>query len=98
MKNVLDGYITEDELAIQLGRHVRSLKRWRSEGLGPPATIFGRSIYFRAEAVRDWLHRKTHAAREIIAHKDSFSQGDECPLTRNAPCRGASAFQSRHKT
>jgi excisionase family DNA binding protein len=54
-ENILSDYVTEKELARQLGRDVFTLKRWRREGRGPAVTTIGRSIYFRAEAVREWL-------------------------------------------
>ncbi len=57
-RKLLEGYFTETELADQLGVCRRTIQRWRSEnGVGPPTTRIGRGLYFRAEAVREWLLR-----------------------------------------
>jgi predicted DNA-binding transcriptional regulator AlpA len=53
---VLAGYISEQQLADQLGVHWRTIYRWRQLGIGPPVTQIGpKKIAYRADAVRDWL-------------------------------------------
>ena len=52
---VLDEYFTEAELATQLKRDVRSLRRWDQMRVGPPRTLLGRTVLYRKESVRDWL-------------------------------------------
>jgi hypothetical protein len=53
--NILEGYITREELAEMLGRDVRTIERWEHERLGPPRTKVGSLIRYRVEAVRQWL-------------------------------------------
>jgi hypothetical protein len=52
---LLDGYLTEEEVAQQLGRTVRALMHWRRHGKGPPYVKMGYTVLYRAEAVRRWL-------------------------------------------
>jgi hypothetical protein len=52
---VLEGYMTEAQLAEQLGRSVRTLARWRSLDEGPPVTRIGREILYRKSSVAAWL-------------------------------------------
>jgi hypothetical protein len=54
---LLAGYLTEQELAAQLGVTVRTLQRWRSHRIGPPPTtdIPGRSVLYRCDGFAEWL-------------------------------------------
>jgi hypothetical protein len=52
---VLGEYMTEDQLAEEIGRGVRTLARWRQLGEGPPITKIGRQIYYRKTSVAAWL-------------------------------------------
>jgi hypothetical protein len=58
---VLDGLLSEDETARELGRCRRTLKRWRDLREGPPFIRVGRQILYRREAVRDWLISREQA-------------------------------------
>ena len=60
--SVLDGYITEAELARQLHRSVRTLQRLAARRLGPPRTKIGRLIFYNIEHVRDWISQQEHRA------------------------------------
>lgn len=53
--HVLDGYITEEELARQWGVSVRTCQRSRALRRGPPYLVLGRQVYYRVEAVLRWL-------------------------------------------
>lgn len=53
--SVLDGYITEAELADQLNCSVRTVQRLAEKGEGPPRTRIGRHIYYHYGHVREWL-------------------------------------------
>ena len=54
----IPGYIPEAEMAEQLGLAVRTLRKWRQQGLGPAYTKFGKSVHYR-DASRDaWLRRQ----------------------------------------
>lgn len=52
---ILDGYVTREELASSLRKHVRTIDRWDQERIGPPKTMMGKTILYRVSSVRDWL-------------------------------------------
>ena len=62
---LLDGLLPEDQTARELGRCPRTLKRWRNLREGPPFIRIGRQIFYRREAVRDWLLSREHAAQPL---------------------------------
>lgn len=51
----LQDLITEPDLAAQRGVSVRTLQRERALRIGPPFIKLGRKIFYRPEAVADWL-------------------------------------------
>jgi hypothetical protein len=57
-KSVLDGYLTKGEFATQLRVSARTLDRWETHRTGPPRTIVGKTVYYRVDAVRDWLKER----------------------------------------
>jgi hypothetical protein len=69
-RRILGDFLTEKELAIEIGRSVRHIKRWRTQGLGPPFCRIGRTPVYRVEAVRDWIrsHEK-QMPREAVRGK-----------------------------
>src|SRR5437762_12018056 len=52
---VLSGFLTKEELAVELRRNKRTLDRWEVLGMGPPRTIVGRRILYRRSSVQRWL-------------------------------------------
>lgn len=58
----LEGYLSEAEYARRRGVSLRTCQRDRQLRQGPPYVQFGRRIYYRVEAVRDWLvrHEREH--------------------------------------
>jgi phage terminase Nu1 subunit (DNA packaging protein) len=56
-RSVPAGYITEVELADQLGVTFRTIRTWRHQGEGPPVTWLGRGRRpaYRIQAVEEWL-------------------------------------------
>lgn len=55
---VLQGYLTRDDLAKQMGVHPRTLERWHRERQGPPCVMIGRFRLYRVAAVREWLESR----------------------------------------
>ena len=53
--SVLEGYISETDLAHQLNRSVRTLQRLAATRSGPPRIKIGRLIFYRIDSVRTWL-------------------------------------------
>ena len=61
-ERILDEYMSDAELADELGVSPRTIARWDRLREGPPITRVGRKKFRRREAVRAWL-----AARETEA-------------------------------
>jgi hypothetical protein len=61
---VLDNYVTEADLARQLGKSERTLQRWRRLRIGPAATLVGNRILYDVHDVRAWLR----AQRQEVPH------------------------------
>jgi hypothetical protein len=54
----IPGYTPEAGMAEQLGVAVRTLRKWRQQGLGPAYVKFGKQVHYR-DASRDaWLRRQ----------------------------------------
>lgn len=58
----LTGYIAEEEYAHQRGVTVRTCQRDRQLRKSPPYIQFGRRVYYRIDAVREWLMKNERAA------------------------------------
>jgi hypothetical protein len=52
---VLVGYVSEKQMAEQIGRCERTLVRWRKQGVAPPHTLVGRQVLYNVETARTWL-------------------------------------------
>jgi len=52
---LLSEYLTEAEFAAEVGRTVRTVKRWRALGVGPKCVVLGRQRLYRRESARAWL-------------------------------------------
>jgi len=51
-------YLAEKEFASLFDASLRTVRRWESLRLGPPRTIIGRKVFYRREAVQNWLRSK----------------------------------------
>ncbi|HDR30010.1 MAG TPA: hypothetical protein ENN83_15970 [Rhodovulum sp.] len=64
----LDGFISEEEYAARRGVSLRTCQRDRQLRQSPPFVVIGRRVYYRIEAVRDWLlAREQQASRKPSA-------------------------------
>lgn len=64
-QTILSGYLSQNELATQLGISVSTLERWRSEGKGPPVTKASRKPIYSVSGVQKWLRdREQQMPRE----------------------------------
>jgi DNA-binding transcriptional MerR regulator len=52
---LLDGYVSKQELARQLGRSIRTIDRWETKRLGPPRVVVGRTVLYNIDSARKWL-------------------------------------------
>jgi hypothetical protein len=51
----LEGFIAEEDYAARRGVSLRTCQRDRQLRQSPPYVVIGRRVYYRIEAVRDWL-------------------------------------------
>ncbi len=65
--SVLDGYVDRPTLARQLRVRPETISLWVAKPDGLPHIKFGRSYYFKVEAVRQWLERRTRVRNQIKA-------------------------------
>jgi len=62
--SIFDGYLTEPEYARQRRVSLRTAQRDRALRQAPPHVIIGRQVYYRVDAVREWLvSRERKASR-----------------------------------
>ena len=54
---LLDDYLTENQLANELGVTVRTLRNWRAVGDSPPVTRIGNRNYIARPDGREWLEK-----------------------------------------
>ena len=53
----LTGYTDERQTAEDLGVGLRTLRKWRAEGKGPPYVKFARQIHYPIEFIEAWVKR-----------------------------------------
>jgi Helix-turn-helix domain len=51
----IPGYVPEAETAEALNVSVRTLRKWRREGIGPSYVKFGRQIHYSLDGRAAWL-------------------------------------------
>lgn len=57
----LSDLIPEADFAAARGVCVRTIQRERAQRIGPPFIRLGRKIYYRHQAIEDWLVSKEQA-------------------------------------
>lgn len=58
----LEGFVAEEDYAARRGVSLRTCQRDRQLRQSPPYVVIGRQVYYRIEAVRDWLIAREQAA------------------------------------
>jgi DNA-binding transcriptional MerR regulator len=66
--DILEGYVTPQQLAKQLRITRRTLSRWEVQRLGPPRVVVGRQIFYRTSSVLAWL--ESHEQRRSRTRKE----------------------------
>jgi hypothetical protein len=61
--SMISNYFSEEELASELHKNVRTLRRWAARREGPPVTKIGRDTFYRRAAVAEWLAAQERPAR-----------------------------------
>ena len=56
--SLLEGFLTEPELARELKRCVRTIRRWTREPDGLPYTVIGKQRLHNRESVVRWLMQR----------------------------------------
>lgn len=55
MSNIFDEWILEADAAKEAGESQRTWQRRRQNRTGPPYVKIGARVYYRKEAIREWL-------------------------------------------
>ena len=55
---LLDGYLTEQQLADELDVTIRTLRNWRAVGETPRPTRIGKRLFFARDDCQAWLQRQ----------------------------------------
>ena len=65
-ESVFDGYITETEYARQRGVTIRTCQRDRALRQAPPHVVLGNRVFYRVDAVRNWLEARERRADRCV--------------------------------
>jgi hypothetical protein len=60
---LLEGYVTPEQLAKQLGVTLRTLRRWEVKRIAPPRTVIERQIFYKIASVKAWLESREQRRR-----------------------------------
>jgi len=52
---LLGDYYRESDLARELNKHPRTIKRWRDLGIGPPYILLGIEVVYPINKTKTWL-------------------------------------------
>ena len=83
----LEGYVLEEDYARRRGASLRTCQRDRQLRQAPPYIQFGRRIYYRIEAVREWLVKNERAVDRTPAAPPHAEGPMSASLPRSAPPR-----------
>ena len=53
--HITSDLMTIEELAEAMGVTYRTVERWDARRIGPPRIKIGKRVYYRADAVREWI-------------------------------------------
>jgi hypothetical protein len=53
--SLLVDYYREHDVARELKKHPRTIKRWRDLGIGPPYTLLGVEVRYPVAKVKAWI-------------------------------------------
>jgi hypothetical protein len=54
---MLDKWKTEQATATAINKSVRTLRKWRQRGIGPPYTYFGKTIKYHEDRLADYYNQ-----------------------------------------
>jgi hypothetical protein len=53
---LMDGFYTEPEWAIEIGKSQRTVMRMRKKGVGAPYKYLGKTVIYPKDAAREWIN------------------------------------------
>lgn len=59
---LLEGYLSEADFSTQLGIDIRTARRWRRAGTGPPFVRLGKGVLYPAAKFQTWLAKRVEGA------------------------------------
>jgi hypothetical protein len=59
--DIFEGFVSEEAYAARRGVSIRTCQRDRQLRQSPPYVVIGRRVFYRVEAVRDWLMAREHS-------------------------------------
>ena len=65
------GLLSEDDLCVMLGVRLQTLQTWRSNKVGPDYVKLGKSVFYRADDVREWAALNVVATRRANISDDA---------------------------
>jgi len=57
-RNLLSGWISRPDLALELDVSIDTLRRWEQQRFGPPCVRAGRKVWYRRVTVQNWLEEQ----------------------------------------
>ena len=62
---ILEKYLPDVDLGRELDKSARTIKRWRTKGIGPPSIMIGNQQYTHVDDARDWLEELRLHAKSV---------------------------------
>lgn len=61
---LLSGFVAIATVALELGVHIRTLKRWKNLQYGPPSVSIGKRVFYRRADIQAWLSNLGQASKK----------------------------------
>lgn len=66
-KQILAGYVGEDELAQEFGVSIQTARRWRRKRTGPPFVRVPGGVMYPVDLSREWLRARLVQPRKAAS-------------------------------
>jgi hypothetical protein len=77
VSHVLKDWLSEEALAKELDKSVRTLRQWRKKKVGPPYSLFGRTVRYHGPTVVE--HFKAREIKPVRSKPAGGSRSAETP-------------------
>ena len=67
MTRILDGYLTEHQLATELDLSIWTVRAWRKRGFGPPWTKLGAKVLYARSTVVEFINAGIRERQTALA-------------------------------